>query len=365
MRQAPERATCGPLQEDLADCDSAALLIDVGSGAVLDANPGGWGLLGVETQSGPLPLDCAMPAMQTLRRLSAGSGAHNVTLTFWTPGGHGLRVGCAVSTPAGQGALRMVRVLAVQADRQSEHAAIPVTGSSPQPLPDVALRSKLAHELRTPLGAVIAYAEILKDEHFGPMASDRYKSYARNIHESARHAMAVLEGMLKGEEEASGVPQLTFADIDPARIVEACLLVAEPLAEKAGLALSAEVPPNLPRVVADAVSLRQMLLNLLANAIKFARRGDRVRVTVAYDADGPLRISVVDTGPGMEHADHAAGKGVPRQERRRSANAGLGLGLPLTRSLATANGAVLAIDSALGRGTCATISFGKDRLVLV
>jgi two-component system, cell cycle sensor histidine kinase PleC len=365
MRQAPERATYGPLQEDLADCDSAALLIHVGGGAVLDANSAGWKLLGVETQRGPLPLDCAMPAVQTLRGLSAGTGAHDVSLTFWTPGGRSLRATCAVSTPGGQGALRMVRVLAAEAERQSENVAKRADGSSPQPLRDVALRSKLAHELRTPLGAVIAYAEILKDEHFGPMASDRYKSYARNIHESARHAMAVLEGMLKGEEEASGMPQLTFADIDPARIVEACLLVAEPLAEKAGLALSAEVPPNLPRVVADAVSLRQMLLNLLANAIKFARRGDRVKVTVAYDADGPLRISVVDTGPGMEHADHAAGKGVPRQERPRSANAGLGLGLPLTRSLATANGAVLAIDSALGRGTCATISFGKDRLVPV
>ena len=361
MRQAPERATCGPLQEDLADCDSAALLIDVESGAVLDANPGGWGLLGVER--GPLPLDCAMPAVQTLRGLSAGTGAHDVSLTFWTPGGRGLRVGCTVSILGEQAALRLVRVLAVEADRQSAHVAIPATCSSPQPLPDVALRSKLAHELRTPLGAVIAYAEILKDEHFGPMASDRYKSYARNIHESARHAMAVLEGMLKGEEECSGVPQLTFADIDPARIVEACLLVAEPLAEKAGLALSAEVPPNLPRVVADAVSLRQMLLNLLANAIKFARRGDRVKVTVAYDADGPLRISVVDTGPGMEHADHAAGKSVPCQERPRPANAGLGLGLPLTKAMVDANRAIFAISSAPNEGTLVEIAFPSQRVL--
>ena len=264
------------------------------------------------------------------------------------------------------GALRLVRVLKVEEVRNSAQAAI----ASQQRRAcgrrcDVELRSKLAHELRTPLGAVIAYAEILKDEHFGPMASDRYKSYARNIYESARHAMGVLDGMLKADCESAGAPQLTFADIEPARIVESCLLVAQPLAEKAGLTLSAEVPANLPRIVADAVSLRQMLLNLLANAIKFARCGDRVKVTVAYDLDGPLRISVVDTGPGMQEADHAADQMIRLPQRLRPANAGLGLGLPLTRTLAEANGAVLAIDSALGRGTCATISFGKDRLVPV
>ena len=91
--------------------------------------------------------------------------------------------------------------------------------------------------------------------------------------------MGVLDGMLKADARPGAPQQLTFADIEPARIVESCLLVAQPLAEKAGLTLSAEVPANLPRIVADAVSLRQMLLNLLANAIKFARCGDRVKVT--------------------------------------------------------------------------------------
>ena len=366
MRQASERPTSDPFQEELSDCDGAALVIDPRSGAVLNATPAGCELLDIAPGHVCLPvaLDCAMPAVQQLRALVTNGSRRAMTLTFWTPR-RSVSVSCQVSLCGDGSSICLVRPLKAVLSRQAEPA--PRTEQDAlQPMRDVALRSKLAHELRTPLGAVIAYAEILKDEHFGPMASDRYKAYARNIHESARHAMGVLDGMLKGEDETSGVPQqLTFADIDPAGIVESCLLVARPLAEKAGLVLSAEVPANLPRVVADAVSLRQMLLNLLANAIKFARHGDRVKVSVAYDAAGPLRISVVDTGPGMEEADHAAGKERDRESENRPVSAGMGLGLPLTRTLAEANGASLAIDSALGRGTCATISFGKDRLVPV
>ena len=361
MRQSSERPTCGLFREELVDCGIPALLIDLEHAAVLNANAAGWALLGIEGGDPrlPLPLDGAMPAMQHLRALPAPEGKHCVTLTFWASR-RSIRAICEVIAPVEQDRLRLVRLLRVGGDQPCGEAT-----TAPRPARDVELRSKLAHELRTPLGAVIAYAEILKDEHFGPIASDRYKSYARNIHESARHAMGVLDGMLKADCEPPGVPQLTFADIEPARIVESCLLVAQPLAEKAGLTLSAEVPANLPRIVADAVSLRQMLLNLLANAIKFARCGDRVKVTVAHDIDGPLRISVVDTGPGMQAADHADDQAIRLPPRLRPANAGQGLGLPLTRTLAQANGAVLAIDSALGRGTCATISFGKDRLVPV
>ena len=111
--------------------------------------------------------------------------------------------------------------------------------------------------------------------------------------------------MLRGDRTRSALPSLAFADVDPAGVVESCLTVARPLAERAGLELGVELGPRLPRIVADELSLRQMLLNLLANAIKFARRGDRVTVAVAYDADGPLTISVADTGPGMTDAPKA------------------------------------------------------------
>src|SRR6185312_12905320 len=113
------------------------------------------------------------------------------------------------------------------------------------------------------------------------------------------------------------------------------LTVVRPLAERAGLVLGMQYAPHLPRIVADELSLKQMLLNLLANAIKFARPGDRVTVAVACDSGDALRISVVDTGPGMaSDAGPAQCARSAQPAAARPAGAGLGLGLPLTRALA-------------------------------
>lgn len=213
--------------------------------------------------------------------------------------------------------------------------------------------ARLAHELRTPLAAAIAYAEVLRDERFGPLANGRYREYARNIYESARHALGVVESMLGGDPERTLAQEFAFADLDAAAVAESCLAVARPLAEEAQLRLEARLEPRLPRVIADEVSLKQMLLNLITNAIKFARAGDSITLSVACELDGPLRIRVSDTGPGID----------PSAPRRR--NAGLGIGLPLTRALAEANGASLTVDSAPGCGTEVTIAFAKNRLVPV
>ena len=226
--------------------------------------------------------------------------------------------------------------------------------------------ARLGHEVRTPLGAAIAYAEVLKEEHFGPLGNARYREYARTIYDSARHALGVIDGMLAGDRGGTDLPDLAFRDLDPAGVIENCLAVARPLAERAGLDLVADLGPGTPRVIADEVSLKQMLLNLLTNAIKFARPGDRVTLGAVHGADGSLRIEVADTGPGMEPTafpwpDGAAAPEPPPQRP----DGGLGIGLPLTRALAEANGAALIVDSTPGHGTRVTIAFGKDRVVPV
>ena len=340
---------------DLAAGNQCPILhFDAQAGTLLDANPMGWALWGRDAANPrpPIALDAAMPAMRRLQALAkardCNAGARQ-QLTFWTARGL-VTLDCRVTLDATRSGLVVVQAMHGGADAAGAGAA--AKSSCQGAAGDVGFDARLAHELRTPLSAVIAYAEILKNEHFGPLANPRYKEYACDIFESARHALGVIDSMLQGERARSDLPALAFVDLDPADVVDRCMTVARPLAARAGLALDAELPERLPRVIADELSLRQMLLNLLSNAIKFAHTGDKVAIAVDYDCGGPLRISVSDTGPGMCEA--------PKREA-----AGLGLGLPLTRALAAANGASVAIESAPGRGTRVTIAFAKDRVVPV
>ncbi len=382
MSLAPKSEPAGLFHEEDVPHAGAAFTFDATAGAIVAANAEGWKAWGLDpaNPAPPIAIDTAMPALRRLRAI-AGEGwpepERVESLVLWTALGT-RQIACRIRSSPEHPGLLEVGILTATAQTQSrnampgERAAVPDDDGRAEPtalqsdpagqMSDVTLRARLAHELRTPLSAVIAYAEILKDEHFGPLANERYRAYAANIYDSARHALGVADGMLRDAPKPCGMPQLTFADVDPARIVEQCLTVARPLAARAGLGLTAELPVCLPRIVADELSLRQMLLNLLTNAIKFARRGDRITVAVCYDGDGPLRISVSDTGPGMGAAAACADAG-PARRRARMPNRGIGLGLPLTKTLAEANGAVLAIESTVGRGTCATISFGKDRVV--
>jgi two-component system cell cycle sensor histidine kinase PleC len=372
MCPASHRPNRGLFDQERVACAAPEFTVDAAAGLVLGANAGGWRIWGVDpaTAAAPLAIEGAMPALQRLREIAGspvGASSTPEMLTFWTARGVA-RLSCRVAACGGTRVTVTVEALGSQTATAA--AQYPGLGNGQirerdGAQPDVAHDAWLAHELRTPLSAVIAYAEILKDEHFGPIANPRYKGYARDIYESARHALSVVDSLLRGDPSRSLVPPLAFAELEPVRVVESCLTVARPLAERAGLLLGVQFAPHLPRIVADELSLKQMLLNLLANAIKFARRGDRVTIAVAYEGGGLLHISVADTGPGMapsgEHTP-CAKDGQPGAARPEGA--GLGLGLPLTRALATANGAALAIESEPGQGTRATISFGPDRIVV-
>ena len=360
-----------------------AFVIDAVAGAVVAANAAARRAWGIDASDGHgdhwgehwavTAIDRAMPALRQLPALGRSGGS--ATLAFWTPRGL-LHLHCRVEPVGPRGGRYLVRALPGGSRGRSGRgtrngASLPTSHRPGADAAQMSALARLGHEVRTPLGAAIAYAEVLKEEHFGPLGNARYREYARTIYDSARHALGVIDGMLAGDRGGTGLPDLAFRDLDPAGVIDNCLAVARPLAERAGLDLVADLAPGTPRIIADEVSLKQMLLNLLTNAIKFARPGDRVTLGAIHGADGSLRIEVVDTGPGMEACAFAwqegpwqEGGAAPEPPASRP-DGGLGIGLPLTRALAEANGAALIVDSAPGHGTRVSIAFGKDRVVPV
>ena len=139
-----------------------------------------------------------------------------------------------------------------------------------------------------------------------------------------------------------------------------------PLAEQASLALTIALYPRLPHVIADATSIRQILLNVLTNAVKFTAPQGEVQISTHYVVDGPVRIEVCDTGAGMsEAAIRSSLDPLNPPEPGPRAEGGLGLGLPLVRELAAVNGAEISIESAEGKGTSVSLLFPKNRVIPV
>jgi len=219
--------------------------------------------------------------------------------------------------------------------------------------------AKLAHELKTPLTAIAAAAEIMRDEQLGAMGNEKYLGYAGDIHSSATHALAVIGDMLaaSGADLAS---TRTAAAIDLTKLANTIVSSLQPLASQQGLALTLDAEPGLTPIRANATAIRQILLNLLTNALKFTPRGGEVRVVTGYLNDGAVFMVVRDTGDGIDAATiaHTFDNGPDRMTQR--AGGGRGIGLRLVRQLAAENGAEFEIDCAPGRGTVVMLAFAKD-----
>ncbi|MBA2126408.1 hypothetical protein DLM45_09245 [Hyphomicrobium methylovorum] len=218
---------------------------------------------------------------------------------------------------------------------------------------DAGQLAKLAHELKTPLTAIVAAAEVMRDERLGAMGNSHYLGYAADIHESATHALDVIAALLaEGSRPASVSPQPR--SIDLGTLVERTVSTVRALAESRGLALVFDRPPNETHVAAEPTALRQILLNLLTNAIKFTPRGGEVRVIVETHADGRALLQVRDTGCGMDGGDRAIALNLPSSELWLTSN---GIGLPLVEQLIDEMGAEFALDSTPYEGTTASITF--------
>jgi two-component system, cell cycle sensor histidine kinase PleC len=203
----------------------------------------------------------------------------------------------------------------------------------------------------------------MKDQRFGAIANDRYRGYTADIHDNARHALAVIDRLLTGGAPEPGASGPQAVDLDLNALAESAVSALRPLAEEAGLKLSSELHGQLRHVVADAMMVKQIVFNLLTNAIKFTPRGGVIRLVTGLGFDRSVFVAVQDTGPGMtaEQIARALDVNSPPNPEPKQAG-GLGIGLPLASGLAKANGARIEIDSAPGEGTAAALIFPKDRL---
>jgi signal transduction histidine kinase len=222
--------------------------------------------------------------------------------------------------------------------------------------------AKVSHEVRTPLNSIIGFAELMLQERFGPIGNTRYKGYAEDIHQSGLYALSLLNDLLDISKIEAGKFELDFTAVDVGEVVETCGASLQPLAKRTRIVLRTSLADDLPLVVADPRRLRQILLNLLTNAIKFTKEGGQVIVSGTM-VGGELRVRVRDSGVGMSKDEIAYAMQPFHQldtaPRRQS---GTGLGLPLTKALADANRARLELASEPGVGTSADIIFPAERL---
>jgi signal transduction histidine kinase len=222
--------------------------------------------------------------------------------------------------------------------------------------------ANMSHELRTPLNAVIGFSEILANETFGPHASPRYRDYASDILAGGHHLLAVINDILSLAKIEAGQQRI---DLEPCVLEEFAQDVTRLLAGQAaaaGVALVVE-PSAALAVRADATALRQILINLVANALKFTDAGGRV--ALAWRAQGAMvGITVADTGIGIP-PDQLAGLGKPfvKVEQTSPRNVGgLGLGLSIVQGLVSEMHGTLAIESTPGTGTTVHIRLPRVRM---
>ncbi len=226
--------------------------------------------------------------------------------------------------------------------------------------------ANMSHELRTPLNAVIGFSELLGRETFGPLGSERYEDYVRHIHESGEHLLNLINDLLDLSIIEAGELQLIEDRVVMADVVNLCCDLVRNQAESAGVSLRVSGNlPDWPPLRADATKLRQILLNLVSNAIKFTPAGGTVSLDLQAEPGKAFMIEVADTGIGMRAEDiPAVLEPFRRLSPAHSADyQGAGLGLPLTKALVELHGGRMAIASTPGRGTEVTVTLPEARAV--
>ncbi|MBS0280785.1 MAG: hypothetical protein JSR25_06475 [Proteobacteria bacterium] len=226
--------------------------------------------------------------------------------------------------------------------------------------------ANMSHELRTPLNAILGFSEVMKDQHLGPVQNSRYLSYASDIHSSGRHLLAIINDVLDLAKIEAGKMTLDNATVfEIAPMLTSSLAMLNGLGEKYGVTVHNEIPEDGMQLKAVERMIRQILINLVGNAIKFTPSGGSVHVSGKLQSDGRYEIAVRDTGVGMTEKEmaHAMMPFGQNENRFTGKHDGTGLGLPLAKAMLELHDGTLTMSSVPEMGTTVTMILPAQRII--
>ena len=224
--------------------------------------------------------------------------------------------------------------------------------------------AKISHELKTPLNAIIGFSELMMREVLGPVDNDQYRNYVKDIHGSGRHLLDLINDILDFAKAEAGKLLLQESEVDVHEIVGAVLRLVGPRAREAGITLNNLLPADLPHLWCDERKLKQMLLNLLSNSVKFTPQGGRIDIEGSMDASS-FSLTVHDTGIGIPETDldRVLQPFVQVDNKLSRRQEGAGLGLPLVKAMIEIHGGQLQLESELGSGTTVRLTLPPERVL--
>ncbi|OKO75580.1 PAS domain S-box protein [Bradyrhizobium sp. AS23.2] len=219
--------------------------------------------------------------------------------------------------------------------------------------------ARISHEIRTPLNAIIGFAEVMISERFGTLGNERYGEYLKDIRASGERVIAIIDDLLELSRIETGKLDLNFANLNLNDLVEACVTVMQPQANRERIIIRTSLAHALPHVTADARAMRQITMNLISNSIRLASAGGQVIVSTALTDRGEIALRIRDTGHGLSERELAAAMEPFRTPPPGDASDSTALNLSLTKALVEANRAQFNIKSAANSGTLIEVVFAQ------
>jgi two-component system cell cycle sensor histidine kinase PleC len=228
-----------------------------------------------------------------------------------------------------------------------------------------AFLANMSHELRTPLNAIMGFSEVMKEQHLGPMHNPRYLVYAGDILASGRYLLGIINDILDLSKIEAGKMTVENAEEFPLRLaLEGSLAICTALGEKFGIGIESRLPPDTVRILAVERMIRQIMINLVGNAVKFTPAGGKVQVAGSPTPDGGYVVTVQDSGIGMSEQDivKALTPFGQVENKMTATHNGTGLGLPLAKAMLELHDGRLEITSRPGAGTRIALYFPASRI---